>query len=306
MGAGYRAPKRMGRVLRSARHRLRPTHRRGRPALRRRSTHGHPRGLRGRGHPRWGTRPVHLAGELRPTPHPYRESDPRIPTLAHPPQNESTSRTPCNHRLPWNPAKAPRAGLAPALASDATARRQRHRECSQVPTLTKVTRRAADSSRPWACPRPRTNWVRPAGGGVGRRRGRASPGRVAHGEPPQKGRPGQGPGARGNAGRRAGTGSPRPQRAALAELGVVRAYPRKEAAHGRSDGRPRVITRGHQGEHGGGQRGHSGCGEHDRLGVLQFRDGRCDLCVVATARQLWRHVTPRSRHIIVTGPTIEQ
>jgi hypothetical protein len=44
-----------------------------------------------------------------------------------------------------------------------------------------------------------------------------------------------------------------------------------------------VVTGGHQGQYGGGERGHPGCGDHRRLGVLQFRDHRSDLRVVGVA-----------------------
>jgi hypothetical protein len=44
-----------------------------------------------------------------------------------------------------------------------------------------------------------------------------------------------------------------------------------------------VVTGGHQGQHGGGECGHPGCGDHRCLGVLQFRDHCRDLRVIGVA-----------------------
>lgn len=115
----------VGGVLRSARHRLRPPHRRRGAKLRQRGTPRHPRGLHRRGNPRGLARPVRLADELRPTPDPDRETGARVPSLAHPSPSEPTPRAPGGHRPPRKPDTAPRDGLAPILGTDTTHQRRR-------------------------------------------------------------------------------------------------------------------------------------------------------------------------------------
>jgi hypothetical protein len=55
-----------------------------------------------------------------------------------------------------------------------------------------------------------------------------------------------------------------------------------------------VVTGGHQGQHGGGERGHPGRGDHGRLGVLQLRDDGRDLGVVRVAEAGVEVLAPRS------------
>jgi hypothetical protein len=77
-----------------------------------------------------------------------------------------------------------------------------------------------------------------------------------------------------------------------------------------------VVAGRYQGQHGGGERGHSGRGDHRRLGVLQFRDHGRDLRVVRVAvagveimappvdgdlRELLRVLGPERRRL-VDGP----
>ena len=144
LGAGHRAPQRMGGVLRPAHHRLRPPHRRGRPELRRRSSPGRSRGFRRHGDPRRCTRPVPLAEN-----HDLRRIPIVEPTLAYPLSLIFPSTNPhpglkaiINHSAACQSSTKP-PGARPGLE---TARRQRHREYLQVPTRAKVTRPAADSS----------------------------------------------------------------------------------------------------------------------------------------------------------------
>ena len=54
-----------------------------------------------------------------------------------------------------------------------------------------------------------------------------------------------------------------------------------------------VVTGGHQGQHGCGERGHPGRGDHGRLGVLQFGDDGGDLCVVRVAEAGVEVLAPR-------------
>jgi hypothetical protein len=74
-----------------------------------------------------------------------------------------------------------------------------------------------------------------------------------------------------------------------------------------------VVASGHQGQHGGGERGHAGRSDHSRLGVLQLRNHRRDLRMVRIAvagievvappvdgglRELLRVLGPKRRGLI--------